>query len=36
MLKVMHNGPEHELQQGMLNAILAGEANFQGLGTCVF
>ncbi|KAG8696181.1 hypothetical protein FRC08_007312 [Ceratobasidium sp. 394] len=29
-LKVMCNGPEHELQREMLDAILAGEAHFRG------
>ncbi|KAG8760787.1 hypothetical protein FRC12_009501, partial [Ceratobasidium sp. 428] len=30
ILKVMRNSPAHELQRGMLNAILAGEAYFRG------
>ncbi|QRV85804.1 Transposase family tnp2 [Ceratobasidium sp. AG-Ba] len=30
LLKAMRNGPEHEQQRGMLNAVLAGEAQFQG------
>ncbi|QRV97837.1 Transposase family Tnp2 protein [Ceratobasidium sp. AG-Ba] len=30
VLGVIRNGPEHELQRGMLNAVLAGEAHFRG------
>ncbi|QRV78029.1 pleckstrin homology-like domain, family B, member 1 [Ceratobasidium sp. AG-Ba] len=30
VLGVMQNSPEHELQCGMLNAVLAGEAHFRG------
>ncbi|QRW10485.1 Transposase family Tnp2 protein [Ceratobasidium sp. AG-Ba] len=30
VLGVMRNGPEHKLQHGMLNAVLAGEAHFCG------
>ncbi|KAG8728556.1 hypothetical protein FRC11_010795, partial [Ceratobasidium sp. 423] len=30
LLKAMRNGPEHEVQQGMLDAVLAGEAPMHG------
>lgn len=33
MLAAMRDGPEHERQRGMLNAILAGEARFRVQGT---
>ncbi|KAG8724353.1 hypothetical protein FRC09_019802 [Ceratobasidium sp. 395] len=32
LLDAMRHGPEHEAQHGMLNAVLAGEAHFHGLG----
>ena len=32
LLNAMQNGPEHELQRGMLHAVLAGEAKFRGQG----
>lgn len=33
MLEAMREGPEHERQRGMLNAVLAGEARFRSQGS---
>jgi hypothetical protein len=32
LLKAMREGPEHLVQHGILDAVLAGEANFRGQG----